>query len=242
MSHKLKILFLVFLLLPFVILAQNTQAGDNEYESIKIPELKLEKYKNNPDFDYEIAVDQANIIVRAIDWIKRQIKKILYQILMWIFGAKEGGKIFQLLLRALPYLAVLLFVYLLFKFLIGMDLIKLDKKSNYKLNKVYLSEDEQIIQEEDIEKLILKAIENKNYRLATRYYYLRLLKKLKEAGLIQWNADKTNREYLQELKNSDLKPLFKNLTFIYDYVWYGNYNPEEEDFQKIKNDFNSFSV
>jgi len=225
-----------------LVYSQEDKYAETGINNIKIPEISIEKYKQNPDFDYQPHVNQENFIKQAVEWIKRELQKILYKFFTWILDQKSAKNIVRYILQSLPYISILIFVYLLFKFLIGIDLIKLNNKSNYKLNKIYLSEDEQIIHEEDIEKLILKAIENKNYRLATRYYYLHLLKQLKDAGLIQWNADKTNKEYLQELKKADLKPLFKNLTFIYDYVWYGNNHPGAEDFEKIKNDFQSFSI
>ncbi len=213
-----------------------------QQDEIKIPKISVEEYKDKPVFNYEPQKAQQNIFVLAYDWLKRKLIYILSKLLEWIFGQEKAGHALVYILKSLPYIAVLLFVYLIFRFLLGVDLIRYKSQSQSLGNKVYLTDEERIIHEEDLLQLIQQAIAHKDFRLAVRYYYLFTLKQLKDAGLIQWHADKTNRDYVRELSKTELKPLFKNLTFIYDYVWYGNYRPKAEDFEHIEADFKRFNV
>jgi hypothetical protein len=60
-----------------------------------------------------------------------------------------------------------------------------------------------------------------NYRLAVRLGYLQLLKALTDAGLINWQPDKTNHAYLRELPSDALRTPFREITRQFEYVWYG---------------------
>ena len=238
--------FLIFfwmgISLPGQVLAQTQDTLASTEQNLEIPRISVEEYTGDPAFDYTPKTERKNIFLRAIEWVKRQLVYLLQKILTWLLGQKAAGKALQIILKALPYVAVLIFVYLIFKFLLGVDLIRLKSSSQNLENKVYLSDEERIINEEDLQQLIQKAIADKNYRLAVRYYYLYTLKQLRDAGLIQWHAEKTNRDYVRELPDENLKPRFKNLTFIYDYVWYGNYKPAEKDFESIEKDFKTFQI
>jgi len=235
-------LWLIFGIFTFSQASAEFVPDSLQIQPVRIPSKNIDTYKSQKAFVYEIKTNTDNFILRAWDWFKRKLYFLLEKILNWLFGVKNGGKILQLILKALPYVAVIVFVYIIFRFLIGVDLIQLKKNRHQNLNKVYLSDEERIIQEEDLEQLIAEAIRQKQYRLAVRYYYLNVLKKLMNAGLIEWHDEKTNRDYVRELSQTKVFPLFKNLTFIYDYVWYGNYRPAEKEFKEIEKDFNSFQV
>lgn len=85
--------------------------------------------------------------------------------------------------------------------------------------------------------LAQKAIANKQYRLATRYLFIDTLAKLEERGLIQRMARKTNQQYLNELKQPELKELLAAAMLQFEYVWYGEFTPSEEQFQRIYKTF-----
>lgn len=71
------------------------------------------------------------------------------------------------------------------------------------------------------EELIGAAETAGNYRLAVRLGYLQTLKQLTDQGLIRWQPDKTNHDYLFELPPGPLPDAFRELTRQFDYVWYG---------------------
>jgi len=97
----------------------------------------------------------------------------------------------------------------------------------------------------DLSSLIEKSIQDKNYRLAVRYYYLWAVKMLNEAQLIEFNIDKTNQDYTQELskKNNfsrDRLSLFIQCTHYYEYLWFGNFAVTETAFLTIEKTFKDF--
>ena len=102
---------------------------------------------------------------------------------------------------------------------------------------VAITEEEQLIKNVDLTVLINKAISQKNYRLAVRYYYLKVLKILEEKEFIVWEQQKTNEDYSKEITEITLKSTFGNLTHLYDFVWYGNFEVNEFEFTKIKTNF-----
>jgi len=99
---------------------------------------------------------------------------------------------------------------------------------------VNLSEEEQLIKNEDLQMLIQKAIEQKNYRLAVRYYYLQLLQRLSDKQLIDWQQQKTNEDYISEIELNPLKEKFKWSTYLYDFIWYGNFDIDQAEFSRVE--------
>jgi hypothetical protein len=67
------------------------------------------------------------------------------------------------------------------------------------------------------------------------------LKRLTEAEQIRWKADKTNRAYLNELTNLQLKQPFANIARLYEYVWYGEFDIHAEHYTDIETDFNELN-
>lgn len=73
----------------------------------------------------------------------------------------------------------------------------------------------------DLDALLTQAEDARNYRLAVRLGYLRVLRQLSDRGLIRWQPDKTNHDYLYELPAGPLPEAFRELTRQFEYVWYG---------------------
>ena len=93
----------------------------------------------------------------------------------------------------------------------------------------------------DYDRQVTAAINNKNYRLATRYLYLQCIQKLMKAGVISFAADKTNSQYLYELSGKPYKDEFVSLTLNYEYVWYGEFSIDEPVFVKLQQRFKQFN-
>ena len=93
---------------------------------------------------------------------------------------------------------------------------------------------EENLEKIDIDPLIKKAIEIKNYSLAIRLYFLAILKELSAAETIVWRKDKTNRIYIREMRPHRLHSDFQNATLIFEKVWYGNETLNENNFGEIQ--------
>lgn len=150
------------------------------------------------------------------------------------------GKFFNFFGSIIPYILAILVILIIVKFALGSDanFWKFGKKSREKEQLIY--EEFENIEKSDFEKLIQNALKNNNYRLAVRYYYLLVLQKLSERELIDYHKDKTNTEYQFEIKNVDLRNEFSYISYIYNYVWYGEFDVDLFKFKVIETSFNNF--
>ena len=84
---------------------------------------------------------------------------------------------------------------------------------------------------------IQKAVKEKKFNLAIRYHFISILAMLQEKGRIQFLPEKTNREYMYEINDPELKTDFSNVARIYEYVWYGDSKLNEDHYWRIQNQF-----
>ena len=54
---------------------------------------------------------------------------------------------------------------------------------------------------------------------------------------IEWDIEKTNSDYLYELQNPVYKEDFTYLSYLYNYIWYGEFEIDETTFNKAENRF-----
>ena len=94
----------------------------------------------------------------------------------------------------------------------------------------------------NFEELIADAISRRDYRKAVRLHFLKLLKELTDNNLITWQIDKTNNDYSIELSNSKFSSKFKELVLMYEYIWYGDLQLDEENFKSSILKFKEFKV
>lgn len=93
------------------------------------------------------------------------------------------------------------------------------------------------IENTNILSLINTAENNKDYRLAIRYYYLLVLKNLSLKNLIKIEDDKTNADYLEEISGQDFFKKFNYISYIYNYTWYGEFDVNTEQYNNAKANF-----
>ncbi len=117
-------------------------------------------------------------------------------------------------------------------------------KKSYKNKNIASPEvsEEIITSESDFNLLIVKAVNKSNYRLAVRYRYLQTLHNLAAKYLIELSPDKTNYQYVREIKNIIYQNDFAALTLNYEYVWYGEFAIEENIYTRIDNEFLKFYI
>jgi hypothetical protein len=96
------------------------------------------------------------------------------------------------------------------------------------------------IHEMDFEKLLREAVQKEDYRQGTRFILLYALKLLADKNLIKWEGGKTNHDYVDELTTSHLKTGFNELSYYFDYTWYGHFEVNRETFTKIENTFSDW--
>jgi hypothetical protein len=60
---------------------------------------------------------------------------------------------------------------------------------------------------------------------------------MSEKQIIEWDVEKTNSDYIYEIKSAELKARFEYLSYLYNYMWYGEFAVSIEDFEKAKKAF-----
>ena len=197
----------------------------------------LNDYRTDKEFNYEVKKREPTLLEKIWDWLKR----ILLKILSWIFGVEKATGILSAILRVLPYIIAGLVLFFIIKFFLKVNMRNMIDGHSNNTSTVTLTEEEELIKNEDINSLINKAIEDKNYRLAIRYYYLLILQKLSNSNVINWEQQKTNEDYIKEIQQEAIKNKFISSTYLYDFVWYGNFEVDETAFLKAQHKFNELS-
>lgn len=233
-----KIVFLLFfLLLSMSTDAQsNSLAVKNDKSSIvqkQFDASNLDIYKADKDFIYteETEKKEPTFIDQLFNWTGRQFLRFL----KWLFGVKNAQGIFAAILSALPYIFTAIVLLLILRFFLKVNSNSIVETTANK-SIVSVTKEEQI-KNKDILKLIQQAIVQKNYRLAVRYYYLNILRQLEIKELIVWEQQKTNHDYINEISENNIKISFEELTRLYDFVWYGNFEINEVEFARVAADF-----
>ncbi|UJH66886.1 DUF4129 domain-containing protein [Allomuricauda sp. SCSIO 65647] len=219
-------------LLPYIILLCFFSVGFSQTKQDSIPidtnselvERKLpddldQRYQGE-EFDYEITTGKAqNLLGRFLNWLGRILRNT--------FGIEISPQTFKIMEYIIYGLMGLLVIFLLIRVLVNEKFNSIFIKKAKPIIDIDLSE--QHIENIDLDALLNEALEKKEYRMAIRYQYLKILKRLSEKGLIDWHFEKTNSDYQREIEKPEIKARFKEVSYIYDYIWYGE---QEIDGQK----------
>ncbi len=250
---------LIFCLFTFIfithqVLAQKTSDSlaiskeiqfdqNQEIQPISFDEKQIENYKKDKSFDYSREKSSESWWTAFKRWGSALWNSFWQKIFGDIKVGSWAATFVQIMKYAIIGGVIAFIIWLFIKLNPGKALLKPAKTPE-----VLYAEDEKIIREKDIPKLIQQAKEKGNYRLAIRYYYLLILKKLKDKKQIEYQFQKTNQEYQQEIKNAKLALQFNRITKIYDFTWYGNFEVNKiqfeemlKEFELIQNQLKSFS-
>lgn len=191
------------------------------------------RYKGK-DFDYTTVKPRMSFWEKLMNKIGRLLDSIFGETVFTKTGNFAG-----VLIRLFAILLVGFLLYFIVKYLIANGGVSFFGKKN---RKVDIREEElnENIHEINFPESILKFEKSGDFRSAVRYQFLYTLKKLSDRKLIVWNPEKTNKDYLAELKAPHLKGPFYDLAYIFDYVWYGEFGIDETSYLRFKNQYQSF--
>jgi len=182
-------------------------------------------------FIYEFKTPEKNAWDRFKEW--------LYDLFKDFFNLADKSKSLDHIDSVIKILAGLLIIFVIYMIVKAI----LNKEGSWIFSRntqtkiVENSDIEKNIHLVDFKKMISSAISNEDKRLAIRYYYLWLLKKMSDADIIEWHPEKTNTEYSYEIKNAVMKENFNYLSYLYNYIWYGEFEITEAIFIKTKEAF-----
>lgn len=98
----------------------------------------------------------------------------------------------------------------------------------------------EVVTKSELESRLENALNQEQYREAIRVYYTFILQELIRLKLINWRLEKTNQQYINELKKAEFKSELIKCTRYFDIVWYGEYNIDKTKFNELQPHFTRF--
>ena len=195
-----------------------------------IDSASLERYLADADFVYD---QQTTYGLSIWEQIKLWIR---YKILKTIFSRENRPY-----RETLTYLFILvIFIFTIYRLrdsdFIGAFYSPADRSM------LDVAAHQENIHEINFPQAIETAVAQGQLRKAVRLHYLATLKKLSDHRLINWQAGKANRDYLQELTDGDLQAEFRALTRLFDYVWYGDFPVDGRQYAAVNEHFREFNT
>lgn len=190
-----------------------------------------DKYLDDEDFNYNTEQGEKNFLARLLVKIYAWLKKLLA-----ISPSEKTFNITTWLFKAVSILVLLAVVYFLVRILISHKGKWFFQQENQSLP-IDINDTQQLIESADFRQLILASEKQGNTRQGIRLFYLWLLKDLKDKGLIAWLPEKTNADYLAELRDEGLRRQFTYLSYLYNFIWYGEFSITDSDYISARNAF-----
>ncbi len=221
---------------PSQIYAQIDANGVDSLESspvvVDFDESIIRAYQEDESYNYFKTIDEESAWQKLKNWVNLQWNTFLE----WLFSDLPGGKFWNYLATILKVLFIL-GVVVLIAWLFNKYYISSPKAAPEDQSEIQLSEEERLIRQKDLTTLIEEAENREDYRLASRYWFLNLLKHLKDQQLIEYQFQKTNADYKAEILNDDIQAEFTYLSRFYEFVWYGDFELKPSDYMQAKNRF-----
>ena len=204
-------------------------------ESLELREYwNLKDKYNDDDFIYERSVANSGWWTRFKKWLSDFLKNLFdFQ------SDAQASDFTDIALKVFYIVIFLLVVFFIVKAIINKEGTWVFGKSSDK-SIIPVTDVENNIHTTNFNALVNEAEGNGNFRLAVRYYYLWLLKNLSEAEIIDYDVEKTNSDYYFEIKPPELKNQYSYTSYLYNYIWYGEFEINQNQFEKAKNAFTQF--
>ena len=201
---KKSLTYLLIVLLPLISLTNDSVIEDRAYD-----QEQLDKYNSMANYDYDRVIPPSNNLFS-------KFFRAIAQAIVWLFSNVFGYLVIAILV------GILIWIILKNTSTGKAGLMKRKDREDG-----LMVMDRERLEQEDFDKLLQEALKKKNYRLAIRFTFLKSLKILQLAELIDWHKEKTNYDYLRELP-SHHRSDFRRIVSVYEYVWYGEFSAEED--------------
>lgn len=191
-----------------------------------------EKYIGNNEFNYERTYGGRNL------WDK--IKEFINNLLRNLLGLDKLKKInlySDYIIKGVFVLIFLAVGYIIVRLIMNHKGRWFFEKENKTVVEINYDNVEQHIHEADFESMIRQTELAGNTRQSIRLYYLWLLKTLTQKEIIVWNAEKTNADYTREIANEIVKKEFGYLSYLYNYIWYGEFSINDSEYENARQAF-----
>ena len=191
---------------------------------------KFQQKYQTAEFNYIEKKPSLSFFERFMDWLSHKISSL--------FDVTDPQQTRSYATNVLKFLALIIIsiaIYFIVKIIINKEGNWIFGKSNAK--KIDYDSIEENLQNIDFQKLIAQTNKLGNNRLEIRYYYLWVLQKLAEKEVIVIHPEKTNSDYLNEIPSKKIKADFKYISYLYNYVWYGEFDMTLDKYESSKETF-----
>ena len=214
-----------------IVFTEKDVAIDSAFVVLKPFAKNFKKKYTDAAFIYEFKTPEKNAWDRFKEWLAN-----FFATIFSFTDSKSAVNFVNILLKVIAILIVVAVIYMIVKAIMNKEGQWIfGRNSDRKI--INHDEIEKNIHLVDFEKLIQKSLESDEKRLSIRYYYLWMLKKMSEKQIIEWDVEKTNSDYLYEIKDEALKEDFAYLSYLYNNIWYGEFELHENTFTKARNAF-----
>ena len=241
MTLKLKICF--YLILATLLLATFSVKGqdkaDEGFED-SYEETYVDPYFQEDNQFTEFSEDQINDARKGIEFYKDYKTEEEEEELESINYSNDGlGSFATGLIKTIFIIGLIAIIVLVLFNMIGDGKFfkPKSKKITGSVTATDLEEIEDNLEESDIESFLKKALEDKDYKVAIRLYFLIAIRDLSKNKFIKWKKDKTNRDYIRETRALDFGDHFRETANIYEKAWYGDFDVMYSDFNTIEKKF-----
>lgn len=197
----------------------------------KIPSEELRKLYDDEEYQY------IETTTTAPQTAFQRFKAWLWGKITGLFDKKSG----KLTIRIIKYIIVAVAIFFVAFLMLKNNARSLFYKKGASVSSDFIESTEDI-EEIDFDKRIADEVSRKDFRKAVRLYFLKVIKELNQHRLINWKLDKTNTDYLKELRSGVYYQQFAELSRIYEYIWYGDFKLDETNFLSVIQKFNQFKI
>jgi hypothetical protein len=189
-----------------------------------VPDSTVAKLKRDKEFAY--ANDDA--------YLQKEELEVEEDTGAWTgffrFFSSGGVRIMMYILLAV------FFIFIIYRIIVVNNLYFISSKKKL----VHDDGVDEEITDENIDEKIRGAAAAGDYRLAVRYSYIKGLRLLNDKGWIRLHAQATNHDYVYQVSKYPVAGDFNFLTRVYDYVWYGEFAVNNEQYARLQTDFQKF--
>lgn len=210
--------------------AKSYQYDSSDVSPASISDVRMERFRNDPDLNYsEHVAPQMSLMEKIRFWINELIREFFSEMLG--FATESTWK-------AILWLAffIALVIALIYWFDIKFGRLLSSNPSINSKNTGFLDDMDKI----NPKTILAMAEESSNFREATRMNYLILLKKLNAAKYIRLEKNKANIDFYNEMRKAGYGPEFREIASAFEYVWYGDFNLNKDDYYELKGSFTNF--
>lgn len=201
---------------------------DQSKVDLRLPAIEaIDRYRQDPEYKYDLVKEPESWWKRLLRWIfsKIALGEGSWSVLGWTLIAIAAIALIFLILKILGVPVKGLFIF---------------SRSTH-VTDLSFSAAQVNIDDQHLEKKLHAFIDAEAYREATRILFILLLKQLHTMKLIQWSTWKTDREYYYELQDQELKSTFLQLIRNYEFIWFGQFSLEKEQFHTVQLQFEAFT-